>query len=410
MIASFDVDAFRAQFPIFERHVKGRPIAYLDNAATTHKPRCVLAAIDAYYAQHNANVNRAAHVLSQEASLAYAQARKSVATFLNAAREEEVVFVRGTTEGINLIAHSFLRPRLQPGDEILLTLTEHHSNIVPWQLLAQETGARLQVVQVDATGALIWEDFEKKLSQKTKLFGLIHVSNALGVVHPVKALIERAHQHGVPVLVDGAQSVAHMPIDVQDLDADFFVFSGHKVFGPMGIGCVYAKYAHLQTMVPYQSGGGMIEHVSFEATRFRPPPDRFEAGTPNVCGAIGLAAALRFFKSSATPAAQAHLHALTEALLAQLRCLAGVRLLADPLSRASIVTFVVEGIHAHDIDTFVDHSEGVAIRSGHHCAQPLMKSLGVSSSIRASLTFYNTYDDIERLIKGLRTAQAHFLR
>ncbi len=396
-----DPNTLRALFPIFERQVRGQSIAYLDNAATTHKPRCVLEAIQRHYAEHNANVHRAAHLLSQEASLAYDAARKTAAGFLNAASPSEIVFVRGATEGINLVAYSFLRARLAPGDEILLTLTEHHSNIVPWQLLAQQTGACLQVVGVDAQGDLLWEDFEQKLSQKTRLFALVHVSNAIGVRHPVKKLIARAHAQGVPVLLDACQSVPHGPVDVQDLDADFLVFSGHKVFGPTGIGVLYAKKAHLDAMLPYQSGGGMVEHVTFEHTRFRPAPERFEAGTPNICGAIALAEALRFYKQIATPAAFAHEEALIQALLEGLRSLPGLRIIGNPRERVGLVSFCLEGIHAHDVDTLLDHQSAVAIRSGHHCAQPLMRHFGLTSSVRASVSFYNTLEDIHRLLEGL---------
>lgn len=408
MSEAFDVEALRTQFPIFDRQEKGRPIAYLDNAATTHKPREVLKAIQGFYEQHNANINRAAHLLSQEASLAYEQARCTVARFLNAPSEREVVFVRGATEGINLVAHSFVRPRLKAGDEILLTLTEHHSNIVPWQLLAEETGARLQVVSVDARGELIQEEVQQKLTKKTKLFGLVHVSNAIGVVHPVKELVAQAQHAGVPVLVDGAQSAAHMDIDVQDLGADFFVFSGHKTFGPTGIGVLWAKAEHLDSMRPYEGGGGMIEQVTFEGTRFKAPPERFEAGTPHISGAIGLAAALRFLKAQATPCARAHQEHILRALVEGLRSLEGITLLGDPVHRAGVATFTVKGIHAHDVDTILDYRSGVAVRSGHHCTQPLMKHFGVTSSVRASVTLYNTQDDIQRLLEGLQAVQKQF--
>ena len=398
--AAFDVEGVRADFPALHQEVHGKPLVYLDNAATTQKPREVIDAVRNFYERDCSNVHRGVHLLSQRATVAFERARTTIRKFLGAADSREIVFTRGTTEGINLVASSFVRPRLGEGDEVLISAMEHHSNIVPWQLLCEERGAHLKVIPIDDDGDIILADYERLLSHRTKIVGIVHVSNALGTVNPVREMIAIAHAHGVPVLVDGAQAVPHLAVDVQELDCDFYVFSGHKVYGPTGIGALYGKREHLMEMVPYQGGGDMILSVTFEGTTYNEPPHRFEAGTPNIEGAIGLAAALEYVNRIGLDTVAAHeRRLLTDATTAVLE-IPGIRLVGSARERASALSFVMEGVHPHDIGTILD-SEGVAVRAGHHCAQPVMKRYGVSATVRASFAIYNTNSEIDALAAGL---------
>jgi len=399
--------SIKDDFPILRREVRGRPLRYLDNAATTQKPKAVLDTLQRFYAEENANVHRGVHHLSERATLAYDAARERVRRYLNAELAEEIVFVRGTTEAVNLIAATLGRSMVKADDEVLITALEHHSNLVPWQLLCQEKGAQLKVLPINDRGELVLDTLDALLTPRTRLFALTHVSNALGTVTPVRELIQRAHAHGVPVVVDGAQAVAHTKVDVRALDADFYAFSGHKVYGPTGIGAVYGKRARWEALPPYQSGGDMIADVSFEETTFAPMPAKFEAGTPNIAGAIGLAAALDYVEGVGLEAIAAHEHALLEQGLSLLGALPGLRLVGTPAERAGVISFVLEGIHPHDVGTLLDGA-GVAVRAGHHCAQPLMTRFGLPGTVRASLGLYNTEADLLALRDGLIEARRFF--
>jgi cysteine desulfurase/selenocysteine lyase len=399
-VTAFDVERIRADFPALHQEVNGKPLVYLDNAATTQKPRAVIDAVRTFYERDCSNVHRGVHELSQRATVAYERARTTVRKHLGAADSREIVFTRGTTEGINLVAASFVRPRLVEGDEVLISAMEHHSNIVPWQLLCEERGAELKVIPIDDDGDIILEEYERLLSDRTKIVGVVHVSNALGTVNPVREMIAVAHARGVPVLVDGAQAVPHREVDVRELDCDFYVFSGHKVYGPTGIGAVYGKREHLLEMVPYQGGGDMILSVSFERTTFNEPPHRFEAGTPNIEGAIGLAASLDYVNAVGLEAIAGHEARLLAEATDAVQQVPGVRLIGTAKRRASALSFVMQGVHPHDIGTILD-SEGVAVRAGHHCAQPVMKRYGVSATVRASFALYNTDSEIDALTAGL---------
>lgn len=399
-VIALDVGLARGDFPALHQEVHGKPLVYLDNAATTQKPRAVIDAVRTFYERDCSNVHRGVHLLSQRATVAYEQARTTVRKHLGAADSREIVFTRGTTEGINLVAFSFVRPRLGEGDEVLISAMEHHSNIVPWQLLCEERGAHLKVIPIDDDGDIILEEYERLLSDRTKIVGIVHVSNALGTVNPVREMIATAHAHGVPVLVDGAQAVPHGTVDVRDLDCDFYVFSGHKTYGPTGIGVLYGKRKHLLEMAPYQGGGDMILSVSFERTTFNEPPHRFEAGTPNIEGAIGLAAALDYVNGIGLPAIAAHESRLLAEATAAVLEIPGIRLVGAAKNRASALSFVMKGVHPHDIGTILD-SEGVAVRAGHHCAQPVMKRFGISATVRASFALYNTDSEIDALAAGL---------
>lgn len=401
------VDEVRRDFPILARRIGEHPLCYLDNAATTQKPRPVLAAMQRFYEESYGSVARGVHRLSAEATSLYEAARARVGRFLGAAAPDEIVFVRGTTEAANLVAWSFARPRLSPGDEILVTELEHHSNLVPWQLVCEERGARLAVVPVDERGEVDPEEFSRRLGPQTKLAAFAHVSNALGTVLPVADLTRRAHAAGVPVFIDGAQSAPHLAVDVGVLGCDFFAFSGHKVYGPTGIGALYGRRELLAAMPPWQSGGGMIRSVDFERTTFDDPPRRFEAGTPAAAEAIGLAAALDYVDGLGWPAIERHERELVEAALSGLERIAGLRLIGRPRERAGVVSFVLDGIHAHDLGTVLDHF-GVAVRAGHHCAQPLMRRFGVPATVRASFAFYNTHAEVAALLGALAGAQAIF--
>lgn len=411
-LAFFDESAqarWRHDFPILEERVHGKPLVYLDNGATTQKPASVIEAERAYYLHANANVHRGVHQLSQLATDAYEGARARIARFVNAARTEEVVFVRGTTEAINLVAQSGVRERLEPGDEILISAMEHHSNIVPWQLVCAQTGARLKVVPIDDSGTLDIGAYGSMLGDRTRLVGLTHVSNALGTINPVAKLIELAHRRGVPVLIDGAQAVAHLPIDVQALDCDFYAFSGHKIYGPTGIGVLYAKARHLEAMPPWQGGGDMIRSVTFEKTEYNAIPWKFEAGTPNIAGAIGLAAALDYVDAIGIDAIGEHEASLLAYATEAVRTLPHVRIIGTAREKAGVLSFVRDDIHAHDIGTILDH-EGVAVRAGHHCAMPVMQRFGVPATVRASFALYNTRADIDALLHGLSKVQEVFGR
>jgi len=399
----WDVYAVRRDFPALHQRVNGVPLAYLDNAATTQKPRDVIDAVSRYYRRDNANVRRGVHVLAERATAAYEGAREKVRHFLNARSVGEIVFLRGTTEAINLIA-SGLGSRLRSGDEIVLTLMEHHANIVPWQLLRERCGVGLRVLPVTPAGELEPERLAGQFNERTRLLALTHVSNVLGTVNPVAEMVQVAHRHGIPVLIDGAQAVAHLVVDVQALDCDFYCFSGHKMFGPTGIGVLYGKEALLDALPPYQGGGEMIRRVSFEQTDFADPPYRFEAGTPHIAGAVGLGVAIDYLAGLDRKAAADHERRLLHSATAQLREMPGLRILGEAPNKIGVVSFVMEDVHAHDLGTVLDH-KGVAVRTGHHCAMPLMAFYGVPATTRASLAFYNTPEEIDCLVESLRYAR-----
>ena len=405
-LAPLDVARTRADFPILARTVHGKPLRYLDNAATSQKPRCVIDCEAHYYTALNANVHRGVHRLSQEATDAYEAARDTVQRFINAARREEIVFVRGTTEAINLVANSF-GGRFRPGDEIVVTGMEHHSNIVPWQLACERTGAVLRVVPVDDAGELVPEEFERLVGPHTRLVALTHVSNALGTINPVARLVEIAHVRGVPVLLDGAQAVPHLPVDVQALDCDFYAFSGHKLYGPTGIGVLYGKWALLDAMPPWQGGGDMIRRVSFAGTSFNDLPYKFEAGTPNIAGTVALGEAIRYVSGLGLAAIGAHEQALLGYATEQAHATPGLRLIGTAREKAAILSFVLEGVHPHDVGTILD-MEGVAVRTGHHCAMPLMERFDVPATVRASFALYNTRDEVDALFAALHRVREVF--
>ena len=401
----FDVERVRGDFPILARTVLEKPLAYLDNAATSQKPASVIEAEAECYRRYYANVHRGVHALSEEATEAFEGAREKMRAFLNAASEREIVFTRGTTESINLVAQSYGRERLGPGDELLLTRMEHHSNIVPWQLVAEATGARIRVAPIDHRGELIFEELEKLLSERTKVVAVGHVSNALGTINPVREIVERAHAVGAAVVVDGAQATPHMRVDVKELGCDFYALSGHKMFGPSGIGALYGREALLAEMPPYQGGGEMIKSVTFEGTTFREPPQKFEAGTPNIAGAIGLGAAIDYLNALDLDGAQAHEDELLAYGHEVLGGIEGLTFHGTAGSKAGVLAFVLDAAHPHDVGTILDH-EGVAVRAGHHCAQPLMERYGVPATVRASIAFYNTRAEIDRLARGLERVRS----
>lgn len=405
--APFDVERIRRDFPILSREVNGHPLAYLDNAASAQRPQAVIDAEAHYYAEIHANVHRGVHTLSQRATEAFESARERARGFINAASTHETIFVRGTTEAINLVAQAFARPRLEPGDEILITWLEHHSNIVPWQLLCEQTGARLKVVPINAAGEVELAAFESLLSAKTRLVAVAHVSNALGTVLPVREMIALAHARGVPVLLDGAQAVPHMRVDVRALDCDFYAFSGHKMFAPTGIGVLYGRESLLEAMPPWQGGGDMILKVSFEGTSYNSLPYKFEAGTPNIAGAVGLGAAIDYLEALGLDRIEQYEHDLLEYATQKLSAVPGLRLIGTARHKAAVLSFVLDGIHAHDLGTILD-SEGIAIRTGHHCAMPVMDFFGVPATARASLAFYNTRAEVDRLAAALGKAREVF--
>ncbi len=404
---SFDVQRYRRDFPALHQKVYGRPFIYLDNAATTQKPKKVIEALHQYYSVENANIHRGIYYLSEKATHAYEGVRIKVRQFINAPAPEEIIFVRGTTEGINLVAQSYGRTFLKNGDEIIISEMEHHSNIVPWQMLCGQVGAKLRIIPISDKGELLLEEYKKLLGPKTKLAAVTHVSNVLGTVNPVKEIVGLAHRQGVPVLVDGAQAVPHLRVDVQDLDADFYVFSGHKMFGPTGVGVLYGKAELLNRMPPYQGGGDMISSVTFEKTTYNKLPYKFEAGTPHIAGVIGLGAAIDYLEEIGMEKIAAYEKDLLEYATEKLLRVPGLRVLGEAEEKSSALSFTLEGIHPHDIGTVLDR-EGVAIRAGHHCAMPLMIRFGVSATARASLAFYNTREDIEALVRAIQKVREVF--
>ena len=399
-LTALDAHRIRQDFPILHQQVNGKPLVYLDNAATTQKPHAVIDAISNYYLHNNANVHRGVHTLSQRATDDYEVGREAVRRFINAPDANEVIYVRGTTEGLNLVAHSYGRKYFKAGDEVIITGMEHHSNIVPWQILSQEIGIRLRVVPFNDDGELLMDEYENLLNDRTRLVSVVHQSNALGTVNPIAAMAELAHARGIPVLVDAAQSVPHMPVDVQALGADFLTFSGHKLYGPTGIGALWGRADLLNDMPPYQSGGEMIRSVTFEETIYNTLPHKFEAGTPDIAGAIGLGAAIEYLESIGMERIAAYEQALLRYGTEKLSGIEGVRLIGTAEDKGGILSFHMESAHPHDIGTILD-AEGIAVRTGHHCAQPVMARYGVPATVRASLAFYNTTDDVDALVKAI---------
>jgi cysteine desulfurase / selenocysteine lyase len=404
---SYDVGKIREDFPIFRERVNGQPLIYLDSAATTQKPQTVIDALIHFYTRECANIHRGVHSLSERATASYEASREKIRQFINASSVQEIVFLRGTTEAINLVAQTYGRTHVGAGDEILISGMEHHSNIVPWQMLCAEKGARLRVVPINQRGELIFEEYEKLLSPRTRLVAVASVSNALGTINPVREIVRLAHKHNIPVLVDGAQTVQLMSVDIQELGCDFFAFSGHKMYGPTGIGVLYGKERLLDAMPPYQGGGDMISSVTFEKTLYNRLPYKFEAGTPNVAGGIGLGAAVDYIAAIGMDKISAHEQELIGYGTQALSTIDGLRVIGTAKEKAGVLSFVVEGIHPHDIGTILD-KDGIAIRTGHHCAQPVMEFFQIPATARASLGLYNTRDDIEALIGGLRKVKEVF--
>ena len=400
-IAHFDAEKVRADFPALHQQVHGQPLVYLDSAASTQKPQVVIDALSEFYSRHYSNVHRGVHHLSQIATDLYEDARNTVRSFLNARHDAEIVFVRGTTEAINLVAQTFGRSEIGAGDEVIISEMEHHANIVPWQMICQEKGAQLRVIPIDENGDLELERFEEMITSRTKIVAVTHVSNALGTVNPVRDVIRIAHAHDIPVLLDGAQSSQHLPIDVQELDVDFFTLSGHKIYGPTGIGVLYGKKELLQRMPPYQGGGDMILSVTFEKTTYNEIPFKFEAGTPNIAGAVGLAAALKYFRGFEIDALVSHEKELLEYATGRLADIDALRIIGTARERASSLSFTLCAVHPHDIGTILD-KHGIAIRAGHHCAQPIMQKFGIPATARASFAMYNTRHDVDRLVEGIK--------
>jgi cysteine desulfurase / selenocysteine lyase len=403
----YDVYRIREEFPILAQKVHGKPLVYLDNAATTQKPQAVIDAMVRYYTMENSNIHRGVHALSEMATEAYENARGVVQCFLNAAKPSEIVFVRGATEGINLVAQTWGRTNVSAGDEIIITAMEHHSNIVPWQMLCEQQGAKLRIAPINDDGELLLDEFEKLLGPKTKLVAVVHISNALGTINPIGKIAEMAHRWNARVVVDGAQAAPHTAIDVQALDCDFYVFSGHKVYGPTGIGALYGRQELLEAMPPYQGGGDMISSVSFEKTLYNRVPHKFEAGTPNVGGTIALGAALEYVNAIGVEKIAHHEHQVLAYATERLQEIDGLRLIGTAKEKVGLLSFVLEGIHPHDVGTILDQ-EGIAIRTGHHCAQPLMDRFGVPATARASLALYNTMEEIDALVGGLHKVKEVF--
>jgi len=403
----YNVEEIRADFPILARTVYGKPLVYLDNGATTQKPRCVVDAITDEYYSVNANVHRGVHFLSQQATELHEASRETVRRFINARSTNEIVFTRGTTESINLLASSFGEAFLGEGDEVIVSTMEHHSNIVPWQLLQMRKGIKLRVIPMNDCGELLLNEYERLFTERTRIVCVTHVSNVLGTVNPVKDMIATAHAHGVPVLVDGAQSIPHMPVDVQALDADFYVFSGHKVYGPTGVGVLYGKEEWLDKLPPYQGGGEMIQHVSFERTTFNELPFKFEAGTPDYIGTTGLARALDYVTTLGMDRIAAYEHDLTEYATRRLKEIPGMRIFGEAAEKGGVISFLVGDIHHFDMGTLLDRL-GIAVRTGHHCAQPLMQRLGIEGTVRASFALYNTKEEIDALVAGVERVSRMF--
>jgi len=398
---SYDVNAIRQDFPILATQVYGKPLVYLDNGATTQKPKAVIDRIAQFYATEYGTVRRGVYALSEGSTQAFAAVREKARQFLNAAKTEEIVFVKGSTEAINLVAHSFGWTYFKPGDEILISAIEHHANIVPWQLIAQRTGAVIKVIPCNDAGELLLDEYEKQLSAKTKIVAVNHVSNALGTINPVKQMAKMAHNVGAAILVDGAQGAPHLRVDVQDLDCDFYCFSGHKLYGPTGVGVLYMRERFAEAMVPYQSGGDMIDTVTFEKTTFTSPPYKFEAGTPAIAQVVGLGAALDYVSGIGMAAIEAHENHLTQYATTQLQAIEGLRIIGTAQHKTSLISFVHAHAHPLDIGTLIDH-EGVAIRTGHHCAQPVMQRFGVSATARVSFGLYNTRDEVDSFVQALQ--------
>ncbi|MEE8200343.1 MAG: cysteine desulfurase [Candidatus Acidoferrales bacterium] len=407
--AAYDVERVRRGFPALRQQVHGHPLIYLDNAATTQKPQTVMDAIQRFYLQECSNIHRGVHYLSQQATEDYEATRSKVRRFLNARQNREIIFVRGTTEALNLVAHSFARPRLRAGDEVLITHMEHHSNIVPWQILCQETGARLRVAPINDAGELIVEEFEKLLGPRTRVVSLAYISNALGTINPVRELVGMAHARNIPVVLDGAQAAPHLKVDVQELDCDFFTLSGHKMYGPTGIGVLYGKAELLEEMPPYQGGGDMIRSVTFEKTLYNDLPFKFEAGTPNIAGTIGLGAAMDYLEELGRENIAAYEQELLDYGTRALSRVPGLRMIGTAREKAAVLSFDLPGVHPHDVGTILD-CEGIAVRTGHHCAQPVMDRFGVPATSRASLGVYNTREELDALTAGLRKVTEIFAR
>jgi cysteine desulfurase/selenocysteine lyase len=404
---SYNVERIRADFPILHQNVHGHQLVYLDNAATTQKPRQVIDAISHYYERDNANIHRGVHTLSQRATDAYEHARRTAQEFLGAGDCREIIFVRSSTEAINLVAQTYGRKNLKPGDEVLISAMEHHSNIVPWQMICEEKQAKLRVAPINEAGELVLEDFERLLTSKTKLVAIAHLSNALGTINPVRRIVEMAHAKNIPVMVDGAQAAPRLPVNVRELDCDFYAFSGHKIYGPTGIGVLYGKLALLEAMPPYQGGGDMISSVAFERTVYNKVPHKFEAGTPDISGPIGLKAALDYVTRLGIENIERHENELLEYATKRVSALSGIRLIGTAKEKAGVLSFVMEGVHPHDIGTILDQ-EGIAIRTGHHCAQPVMERYGIPATARASLGLYNTKEEIDALVRGIKKVQEVF--
>jgi len=397
---SFDVQRVREDFPILKLKVHGKPLVYLDNGATGQKPQCVIDALNAYYSAENSNIHRGVHYLSERATAAYEAAREKIRGFINARSEKEIIFVRGTTEAINLVAQCYGRSSLRAGDEIVVSAMEHHSNIVPWQILCEQIGARLRVIPINHDGEIVLEEYHRLFNSRTKLISLTHVSNALGTIAPVKEMIATAHEHSVPVLLDGAQAVPHLRVDMQDLGCDFYAFSGHKLFGPTGVGVLYGRAELLEKMPPYQGGGDMISLVTFEKTHYNVLPYKFEAGTPHIAGGIGLGAAIDYLSGLNWQQLAAHEHKLLSYATERLADIDGVRIIGTAKEKAGVLSFVLENVHAHDVGTILDQ-EGVAVRAGHHCAMPVMQRFGVPATTRASFAFYNTIEEVDALARAI---------
>jgi cysteine desulfurase/selenocysteine lyase len=404
---SYNVERIRADFPILHQNVHGHQLVYLDNAATTQKPRQVIDAISHYYERDNANIHRGVHALSQRATDAYEHARRTAQEFIGAGDCREIIFVRSSTEAINLVAQTYGRKNLKPGDEVLISAMEHHSNIVPWQMICEEKQAKLRVAPINEAGELVLEDFERLLTSKTKLVAIAHLSNALGTINPVRRIVEMAHAKNIPVMVDGAQAAPRLPVNVRELDCDFYAFSGHKIYGPTGIGVLYGKLALLEAMPPYQGGGDMISSVAFERTVYNKVPHKFEAGTPDISGPIGLKAALDYVTRLGIENIERHENELLEYATKRVSALSGIRLIGTAKEKAGVLSFVMEGVHPHDIGTILDQ-EGIAIRTGHHCAQPVMERYGIPATARASLGLYNTKEEIDALVRGIKKVQEVF--
>jgi cysteine desulfurase/selenocysteine lyase len=399
-MSSFDVNKIRADFPVLSQTVNGKPLVYLDNGASSQVSNLVIERGSKYLAEEHSNIHRGVHYLSQHATTAYEAAREKVKRFINAPSAKECIFVRGCTEGVNLVAYSYGRKFIGEGDEIILSQMEHHANIIPWQVVAEEKGAKIRVIPMNERGELVIEEYENMLNERTKIVAVTHVSNSLGTINPIKEMIQTAHKFGVPVLVDGAQAVPHFPVDVQDLDADFYTFSGHKMFAPTGSGILYGKKEWLDKMPPYQTGGSMIRTVTFEKTTYAGLPEKFEAGTPAIAAGIGLGAAIDYLNSIDFEAAAAYEHELLQYATEKLSAIEGVRIIGTAKEKASVLSFTIENIHPHDIGTILDQ-QGIAVRAGHHCAQPVMQFFNVPATARASFAFYNTREEVDKLAEAV---------